>query len=223
VIVRIHSSARLGSLTRWVSHALLGAGALSIGIAGWSLLDSAFYQSVQARQFDAELRAEAAAVAGPAAAERPALPSRFRPAQLHLVRAIAAPDPLLIGRLEIPRLALSVMVREGVSASTLRRAIGHVPGTPLPGNAGKFVVAGHRDTFFRGLRLIRTGDEVLVTTRRGAFRYQVDALSVVEPSDTGALQSTAASVCTLVTCFPFDYIGAAPRRFIVRASQITPP
>ena len=222
MIVRIHSAFRFGGLARGVSRALLGGGALLIGIAGWSLLDSAFYQSVQARQFDAELREEAAVVQ-PAAIERPALPSRPGPVQFHLARAPIARDPLLIGRLEIPRIALSVMVREGTGAATLRRAVGHVEGTSLPGKAGNFVLAGHRDTFFRGLRLIQTGDEIRVTTRGGAFRYRVEALSVVEPAETAPLASTQASICTLVTCFPFDYIGAAPRRFIVRASQITSP
>jgi sortase A len=113
------------------------------------------------------------------------------------------------------------MVREGVEPVTLRKAIGHLPGTALSGKPGNFVVAGHRDSFFRGLRLIQNGDEIRIKTWNGAFTYRVTALSVVDPSDTQTVQATATPVCTLVTCFPFDYVGPAPRRYIVRA-ELTP-
>ena len=128
---------------------------------------------------------------------------------------------MLIGRFEIPRLGLTAMVREGMDPVTLRRAIGHLPGTALPGEAGNFVLAAHRDSFFRELRFVQKGDEIRVRTRDGAFVYRVTALSVVDPSNTDPVQSTAAAVCTLVTCFPFDYVGPAPRRYIVRA-EMTP-
>jgi sortase A len=121
-----------------------------------------------------------------------------------------------VGKLEIPRLGLAVMIREGVESDTLRKAVGHMPGTAAPGQVGNFVVAGHRDSFFRPLRLIQNGDEIRITTTAGSFHYYVTALSIVGPNDLWIAQSGSIPVCTLVTCFPFDYIGLAPRRFVVR-------
>ena len=122
-----------------------------------------------------------------------------------------------IGRIEIPRLSLSVMTREGADAATLRRAVGHVPSTALPGEPGNAAFAGHRDTFFRKLRDVRKGDEIVFTTSAGTHRYVVNELRVVQPSDVSVLEPTASPVLTLVTCYPFNYIGPAPERFIVRA------
>ena len=127
---------------------------------------------------------------------------------------------MLLGRFEIPRLGLAAMVREGVDPVTLRRAVGHLPGTALPGQPGNFVLAAHRDGFFRELRFVQKGDEIRVRTRGGAFVYRVAALSVVEPSDIEPVESTEAAVCTLVTCFPFDYVGPAPRRYIIKAELV---
>jgi sortase A len=123
-----------------------------------------------------------------------------------------------IGRIEIPRLRLSAITREGADAATLRRAVGHVPSTALPGERGNAAFAGHRDTFFRKLRDVRKGDEIVFTTPEGELRYVVSDLRVVPPSDVSVLEPTEDPVLTLVTCYPFNYIGSAPERFIVRAS-----
>jgi sortase A len=123
-----------------------------------------------------------------------------------------------LGRIEIPRLRLSVMTREGADAATLRRAVGHVPSTALPGEPGNAAFAGHRDTFFRKLRDVRKGDEIVFTAPGGTHRYVVNDLRVVPPSDVSVLEPTGHPVLTLVTCYPFNYIGSAPDRFIVRAS-----
>ncbi len=125
----------------------------------------------------------------------------------------------VVGRVEIPRLGVSAMVREGDDVKTLGRAVGHVPGTALPGEWGNAALAGHRDTFFRGLRDVHKGDEILVTTPRGDARYVVRSTRVVEPSEVSVLAPTPTAVLTLVTCYPFNYIGAAPKRFIVRAER----
>ena len=130
------------------------------------------------------------------------------------------PDPAVIARLEIPRLNLSVMVREGDDSLTLRRAVGHIPSTALPGKVGNFVVTGHRDTFFRPLRGISRGDEIRAVTRSHVYTYRVYALSVVSADDVQVLKPTNRPECTLVTCFPFNYIGPAPRRFIVQANLV---
>jgi sortase A len=128
----------------------------------------------------------------------------------------------IIGRLSVPRLHLSAMVREGVDAHTLQLAVGHIPSTVLPGQAGNVGVAGHRDTFFHGLKNLKTTDEIQFSTVRGNFRYQVESLMVVEPDNVDVLGPVDANVLTLVTCYPFSYIGNAPKRFIVRARQISP-
>lgn len=127
-------------------------------------------------------------------------------------------DPL--GRLEIPRLGLSVMVAEGIQASVLRKAVGHLPGTPLPGPSGNVAVAGHRDRHFRPLKDVAPGDEILLTTPTGTFRYRVEWTRIVDPGDVYVLEPTEDPTLTLVTCYPFYYVGNAPERFIVRAHQI---
>ena len=124
-----------------------------------------------------------------------------------------------VGRLEIPRLGISVMVLEGVDAGTLLRGVGHIPGTSLPGPAGNVGLAGHRDTFFRPLKDIRTGDEILLTTTERTYAYRVRASEVVEPRDTWVLAATEDPTLTLVTCYPFSYLGPAPKRFVVQARR----
>jgi sortase A len=128
----------------------------------------------------------------------------------------------VIGRIEIPRINVSTMVREGVDTKTLRRAAGHVPATALPGELGNIGIAAHRDTFFRGVRNIRKGDEIRVVTSDGTYKYVVDSLSIVWPENIEVLEPTTYPAITLVTCYPFDYIGSAPKRFIVQARQVAP-
>lgn len=117
----------------------------------------------------------------------------------------------LFGRLEVPRLNMSVMVMEGVSARTLRLGAGHIPGTPLG-------IAAHRDTFFRPLKDIRQGDTIKFATIDSTTEYRVISTEIVGPKDTYVLDSAKDSM-TLVTCYPFNYIGTAPKRFIVQAQK----
>ena len=121
----------------------------------------------------------------------------------------------LIGRLEIPRLLFSAVVVEGVDKTTLRRAVGHIPGTALPGQAGNVGLAGHRDTFFRPLKDVKIKDEVDFSTLRGNFKYEVVSLTVVDPRDVGVLAPSGGNDLTLVTCYPFYFVGPAPKRWIV--------
>ncbi len=124
----------------------------------------------------------------------------------------------MIGRVEIPRLGVSVVVRAGSDARTLQLAVGHIGGTALPGESGNVGLAGHRDTFFRRLQDIRPDDEIRVATPHGVFTYRVERTVVVQPEDVWVLDPTDAPSLTLVTCYPFTYLGSAPQRFIVRAS-----
>ena len=112
------------------------------------------------------------------------------------------------------------MVREGADSGTLRKAIGHIPGTALPGNAGNVGLAGHRDTFFRALRDIEKDDTIDFETDSGTFRYAVQSTRIVSPRDVSVLTASSGRTLTLVTCYPFYYVGSAPKRFIVRAVQV---
>jgi sortase A len=113
---------------------------------------------------------------------------------------------------------VNAIVRAGSDARTLRLAVGHIPGTAMPGEPGNTGLAAHRDTFFRRLGDIRAGDEVRVVTPDGTFRYEVADTQVVQPSDVWVLDPTEHPVLTLVTCYPFRFVGSAPQRFIVRAN-----
>ena len=188
---------------RVAQYGFLVAGLAAIGYCVWSWIDARRFQAAEQRRFDAELR-------------------NLPPARAEI------PTPLLIpregasmGRIEIPRIGVSVMVVEGVGHDDLSRAVGHVPGTALPGQPGNVALAGHRDTFFRPLRLIRANDEITLTTLGGSYRYRVVSTSVVTPEDVQVLSPTRRDTLTLVTCFPFYYVGAAPKRFIVRARRLT--
>ncbi|HMD98380.1 MAG TPA: class D sortase [Terriglobia bacterium] len=123
----------------------------------------------------------------------------------------------VLADLDIPRIGLSVMVTEGTDETRLRLGAGHLTGSGFPGKAGNVVIAGHRDTFFRSLRSVRVGDEIDLTALEGTYRYRVEWTRVVSPTDTQALDSTPAASLTLVTCYPFSYIGSAGKRFVVRA------
>jgi sortase A len=121
----------------------------------------------------------------------------------------------LVGRIEIPRLKLSAVIFEGTDDRTLYRGVGHLAGSATPGKRGNLVLAGHRDTFFASLKNIREGDEIDVTGPGGTFRYMAGATEIVAPEATEVLRPTGAATLTLITCFPFRYVGNAPDRFIV--------
>jgi sortase A len=127
----------------------------------------------------------------------------------------------VIGRIEIPQIALSVPLMASISKDGLLRGAGHVPGTALPGGLGTIGIAGHRDTFFRPLRRIRPGMQIKVIGAAGAYRYRVDSTEIVDPEEVKVLDIASRPMLTLITCYPFNYIGAAPRRFIVHAHLLS--
>jgi sortase A len=133
---------------------------------------------------------------------------------------VRPPVGSLVGRIEIPRLKLSAVIFEGTDDVTLDRGVGHLAGTATPGESGNLVLAGHRDTFFRPLKKIREGDEIDVTGPEGVSRYKVEFTQIVGPKATEVLRSTGGATLTLITCYPFRYIGNAPDRFIVRGQKV---
>ena len=130
----------------------------------------------------------------------------------------AAASP--VGRIDIPRVHLSALVAEGTSAAMLRVAVGHVPGTARPGKAGNIALAAHRDTFFRGLGELRPGDIIRLTVPGKQYVYSVTFSDVVGPDETWVLGPTSHEALTLITCYPFHFIGPAPKRFVVRARRL---
>jgi sortase A len=181
----------------WVAHfleyALLG---LAIGCFGFYA-----YESVEARRFQALQAAE------------------FE----HAAKINAAPPRVkaggLVGMLDVPRLRLTTPVVEGDDDRTLKRAVGHLPDTPLPWEGGNSALAGHRDGLFRPLKDVKVGDEIRFRTTRDEFRYRVTKTSIVKPDDVSVLQTQSQSGLTLITCYPFYYVGSAPKRFVVHAER----
>jgi sortase A len=188
---------RTDRAARLVARVLLVAGLLALGYATYIVIDAKRYQAVEQQQIESAPHDDVAVAAMPAPA-----------------------DGDSIGEIQIPRIGLSVVVAQGDSAPTLRRAVGHLADTALPGETGNVVLAGHRDGFFRPLKGIRAGDAITLKTRRGDFAYVVESTAVVSPGDVEVLQSTGGRTLTLVTCFPFFYVGPASDRFIVRAREI---
>jgi sortase A len=127
----------------------------------------------------------------------------------------------VMGRLEIPALALSVPILSDYEAASLLRGVGHIPGTAMPGGLGTLGLAGHRDTYFRPLARIKAKMDIRVVGREGAYHYAVDSTEIVKPEDVGVLDIRSRPELTLITCYPFHYVGAAPLRFIVHAHLVS--
>jgi len=194
----------------WTQRLLFAAGFALLAWCAYVVLDARIFQQAEDSRLDGLLRVSQTS---PTAPQHP-YPT-VRPARL-----LPAPAAGLVGRLDVPRLDISVIVIEGVRAATLRRAVGHIPGTALPGQPGNVGISGHRDTFFRPLRNIRRDDVVTLTTLLGKFRYRVVSTSIVRPDNIAVLAPTGNQILTLVTCYPFYFVGPAPSRFIVRAERV---
>ncbi|HLG98607.1 MAG TPA: class D sortase [Bryobacteraceae bacterium] len=193
----------------WIERSFFAAAILLLSYCAFVVVDSQVFQRRESVILQ-HMLLDRNAAAGPL---------QFRRATLTPgAPAVAASG--LIGRIQIPRLALSAVVIEGDDSKTLRRAVGHITGTPLPGQTGNVALTGHRDTFFRPLRNVRPNDVIVVTTLQGEYRYRVVSTKIVEPDNVSVLDSSDSQILTLVTCYPFYFVGAAPERFIVRAERI---
>jgi len=194
---------------RLLEKLLYGIGLSLLAVYGLAQLDAGVYETVQIERLASLLEAQR-----PAPSPQARLASRTR---------AEAGKSGLIGQIEIERLGISAIVSEGTDGRTLRRAVGHLRETAFPGETGNVALAGHRDSVFRALRDVETGDRIRITTPDGTFDYEVDWAAVVEPYQIEVVRPTRDATLTLVTCHPFDYIGPAPRRFVVRARQVGPP
>lgn len=183
---------------------LIGAGLLVWWL--WVTVDGLAFQAVVARRLEALDR-----------------PIRAR-ALVEVASATRreAEESGIIGRIEVPRLKLSAPVIEGTSNRALRRGVGHVENTAYPGERGNVGLAGHRDTWFMALQGVERGDLIRVRTPDGSFAYAVESFKIVDPGRGDLLEETALPRLTLVTCYPFRWVGPAPRRFVVFARPIEP-
>jgi LPXTG-site transpeptidase (sortase) family protein len=218
--------------TRWLERCLWVTGLVLLAWVGYVWADGRSYQARAEAELDR-------AIAEARASDRAESPFTVRTAggdPSHSPTRVDLPDELpgdeggadtptigdggVVGKLEIPRLGLSVMVSEGTSARVLRRGAGHLSNTPLPGANGNAAFAAHRDRHFRPLREINPGDDLVFTGIDGTYKYRVASTEIVEPHEVRVLAPTEEPSITLVTCFPFSYVGNAPKRFIVRAHQV---
>lgn len=232
------------SAPRWIERALLLIGVVCLGIWGYAFVDTHVYEYWQNQRLEEAIREQSARQAaasaqsprkgskstGRSAAETDSFASFSREdeewnkmaGEIDQDGDLAEGD--LIGRIKVPRVGVSALVLHGVGSRTLRRGVGHIPGTALPDGEGNIGLAGHRDSFFRGLKDIRKNDTIELTTLEGTFEYEVEWTKIVRPKDTHVLEEEVdGAALTLVTCYPFYYVGSAPKRFIVRARRIGEP
>jgi len=196
----------------------------TLALAGLACLGWWAWQVAAADRFqrEAALELERARQQARVAPEAPATPAPVA----GIPRGSAAPHAPrprrgeVIGRIDVPAARISAMVAAGADDATLARAVGLLPGTPPPGAHGRTVLAGHRDTWFRGLGRVRRGDAIRMATPNGTYTYRITATRVVDPHDVGVLDTGPDPGLTLVTCWPFHYVGPAPERFIVQAALV---
>jgi sortase A len=221
------------TVRRWTERLLLGAGGLCLGLAllGWAeaavfqwalewRLDRALAEGAGSPAPSSSLAAVQEAQAGEAASGRGAAPEEATAERTGARVAVPVAGEEPIGRLTAPRLGLSAVVAEGVSSHTLRRAVGHIPGTALPWEDGNVGLAAHRDSFFHRLKDVQVGDTLKLVTPRGRFEYVVRSLDIVTPERADVLEEGGSPRLTLVTCYPFSMVGPAPNRFIVTAERV---
>ncbi len=183
----------LTQFLRAASYFFLALGILALGYAGFVFADSHIYEAVELRQLEQ------------------AIPP-------------TNPHPLAqgetLGQILVPRLSIDAIVIQGDSTANLRHGVAHLSNSPLPGESGNVALAGHRDTFFRPLRAVRLGDKIIFKTPARSFEYIVESIQVVAPTDLRVLDATFGHELTLLTCYPFYYVGPAPKRFVVRAREL---
>lgn len=202
-----------GTAHRWLDRTLIAFGLACLLIYGFFTLQTALYQRHAKAEVDRMIAARPV---------EPESSTMVRPSPSNV-----KPTPLargsVIGRVDVQRLNLSAAIAEGDDEGTLTNAVGHLPDTPMPWEqAGNAAFAAHRDGLFRPLRNIRVNDEIKVVTSRGEFLYRVNKMHVVDPSDVSVLAPTKDATLTLITCYPFSFVGHAPQRFIVQAERVVP-
>lgn len=233
---------------------LLLGGLCGVGYYGYEVSDQYVYQAYENWAFDQQITGHGSSATFldylrdrtplGAVLKNDHEPPAPQPPGQHTATYRVTPRPMrpangsLLGRVEIPRLHLAAIVREGADAGVLSRAVGHVPSTALAGQRGNFAIAAHRDTLFRALKDIRIGDVVTVDTTKERYSYEVFSTRIVKPTEVSVLRADGGfaparrnqlmnvadrpdHLLTMITCYPFYYVGSAPQRFIVQARLIS--
>ena len=191
---------------KWIERGLLATGVVLAAWCAAILVEARFHQAIPVS--DRLIVTQTAVPVLPGdAGTHPAAPS-------------APAAGAMLARLDAPSVQMTTSVLEGSDDGTLSRGAGHIEDTPFPGQPGNIGIAGHRDTVFRPLRRIKVGDPLAITTADRAYRYRVNKTLIVGPDDVYVLDPTERPTVTLVTCYPFDFIGHAPKRFIVQAELV---
>lgn len=193
-----------GAVWVWLERALFVVGLWCVGWCAYVAGEAAWWQREQRRALHSAMT------------RNPAVPARVKVNAKAGRLQIGEP----IGELDVPRLQLSAVVIEGDDDASLKVAAGHLPDTPLPWEGGNTAFAAHRDTYFRPLKDIKPGDIVRLSTLHGTFTYRVSQTMIANPDDLSVLNATERPALTLITCYPFTYVGHAPKRFVVRAEWV---
>lgn len=221
--IHLYTALPLEAALRWLARCLLIAGLGGIATYLWSEADRKVHGAAAWEEFQI---VKPSPLGPPVAVEEvpfEAAIAASEPAPVSGAEPSSSIDAGVIARIEIPAVALKAVVRSGVDARTLRRSVGHLPGTVLPGEIGNSVLAGHRDSDFSPLRQIERGDLIRVQLTSGhTVVYRVDQMAIVEPDAVSVLAPSATPRLTLVTCYPFGFLGPSPRRFIVGAAAADP-
>jgi len=192
-------------MTRVLSHLLILWGLALAGFGFNTIFESRHAESEAQAEWDREVAAQSAK----------SLPSRQRSSSRNFKKGA------LVARLSIQRLKRNWIIVEGAGKSELRRGPGHLIETALPGADGNCVIAGHRDTQFRILRDVKLGETIMLESGGRRFIYRVITRATISPTDTTSLRPTPIPMLTLITCYPFYYVGPAPKRFVVRAKLVS--
>lgn len=208
---------RRRSLAAWVEGTLWAIAAASAVLVLLAAADRAIFSARETRLLD-ESTAAVERAREPGAAEASLALGADRERSV----SPAAEVPF-VAKLDIPSIALTALVVDGVDAKTLRRAVGRIPSSSLPGEAGDVALAGHRDSDFRSLGKLERGDPLFLRTAYGEFRYEVESIRIVTPQRVDVLTPADHPTLTLVTCYPFHYVGPAPLRYVVRAREVSRP
>jgi sortase A len=199
-------------LLKWLERLLLVAGVAALVWCAYILTTSYVVQRLAREQL---------------ASTPPTSTSTSPPIETSPSASSTAPSSVAVGtplaELSIPRVGLSAVVFQGSDNHTLRQGLGHIETTPLPGEQGNVAIAGHRDSFFRTLQDVQVGDDIWVATVEDRVHYRVSWFQIVKPDEISVIGPTSAAVLTLVTCYPFGFIGRAPDRFVVRAIRVEDP
>jgi sortase A len=214
-VERAIETARWNTVLRVGQRILIGMGAALLGFYALARVDGAVTSYAAVRNFEDGVARSGASSPDPAKVDY----SLWSAVRIKAYKAsLKRESEPALALLKIPRLHIVAPVMEGIGDVALNVGVGHIPGTARPGEPGNLGLAGHRDGFFRGLKDIAKGDTIEVVTKSKTEIYTVDAVTIVKPADVNVLRASATPSVTLVTCYPFYFVGNAPQRYIVHAS-----